>query len=81
MNPNLKTEDQSIRFNSIFDHEEWQDDRYFATVSSLDAGVYTFGYVLRPTQAGTYQLKPSCAFEFYHPEVFGRVAGRAVDVK
>ena len=42
VNPKLKTESQDVRnasspLSSIFDHEEWQDDRYFATRSHLDA--------------------------------------------
>lgn len=80
VNPELKTEDQQNKLESLFDHQEWQNDRYFATVSSLDAGVYTFGYIIRPTHAGSYQLLPSRAFEFYGPEVFGRIAGKVVKV-
>ncbi len=85
VNPKLKTESQDVRnasspLSSIFDHEEWQDDRYFATRSHLDAWVYTFGYIFRPTHAGTYELRPSRASEFYHPEIFGRNAGKSVQI-
>jgi uncharacterized protein YfaS (alpha-2-macroglobulin family) len=90
VNPELKTENaqnaltrtfsHGARGNngSIFEHEEYQNDRYFGTVTSMEAGVYTFGYIIRPTHAGTYQLLPSRVFEFYHPEVFGRVGGKVV---
>ena len=84
VNPDLKTESQDIRDDTIpalFDHEEWQDDRYFATTSTLDAGIYSFGYIVRPTHAGTYELRPSRLSEFYHPEVFGRTAGRAMHIE
>ncbi len=77
VNPNLKTESQEVggkSSNALFEHEEWRDDRYFATVSSLDAGVYGFDYIFRPTHAGTYELRPSRVFEFYHGEIFGRTA-------
>lgn len=65
---------------TFFDHEEWQNDRYFATRSRLDAGVYTFGYIIRPTHVGTYELRPSRVSEFYRPEVFGRNAGKSVEI-
>lgn len=85
MNPNLKTESQDVQQDQkevaqMFDHEEWQDDRYFATTSRLDAGVYVFGYVFRPTHAGVYELLPSRVSEFYHGEVFGRTAGKTVQI-
>jgi hypothetical protein len=38
----------------------------------MEAGIYTFGYIIRPTHART--------FEFYHPEVFGRVSGKIVKI-
>ena len=85
VNPNLKTESQDVTNNassySLFEHEEWQDDRYFATTSSLDAGIYTFHYIFRPTHSGTYELRPSRVSEFYHPEVFGRTAGRSLVIE
>lgn len=80
MNPDLKTENAQNRLSTIFEHEEYQNDRYFGTVRSLDTGIYSFGYIIRPTHAGTYQILPSRAFEFYHPEVFGRVNGKVVKV-
>lgn len=80
VNPELKTENIRNKRETIFEHEEWQDDRYFGTVPLLDAGVYTFGYIIRPTHIGMYQLLPSRAFEFYHPEVFGRVGGKVVKI-
>ena len=73
VNPDIKTENVQNKQETIFEHEEFQDDRYFGTLRSMEAGVYTFGYIIRPTHAGTYQLLPSRAFEFYHPEVFGRI--------
>lgn len=84
VNPNLKTESQDVGWkssNTLFEHEEWQDDRYFATVSSLDAGIYGFDYIFRPTHAGTYELRPSRVSEFYHPEIFGRTAWSSLNIK
>ncbi len=66
---------------TLFDHEEWQDDRYFATATSIDTGIYTFDYIFRPTHAGTYELRPSRISEFYHSEIFGRTAGRSVTIE
>lgn len=80
VNVNLATEDQSLRMNSIFDREEFRDDRYFGYTTSLDSGVYSFDYILRLTHDGTYLVKPSRIFEFYNEEVFGRTAGREVKV-
>lgn len=80
VNPELKTENVQNKQETIFEHEEYQNDRYFGTVPSMEAGIYTFGYIIRPTHAGTYQIIPSRAFEFYHPEVFGRVSGKVVKV-
>lgn len=86
VNPELKTENigrdvsQKRLYENVFDHQEWQNDRYFGTVSNMEAGVYAFGYIIRPTHAGTYQLLPSRAFEFYRPEVFGRVGGKIVRI-
>ena len=81
VNPQLKTENAQNRQETIFDHEEWQNDRYFGTLSNMEAGVYSFGYIIRPTHTGTYQLLPSKAYEFYHPEVFGRTSGKVVKIK
>lgn len=67
--------------NPLFDHEEWQDDRYFGTVARLDAGIYTFTYIFRPTHVGTYELRPSRISEFYHPEVFGRTSGKSITIE
>lgn len=93
VNPQLKTENAQNALTptlsqrargengSIFDHEEWQNDRYFGTVRSLDAGVYAFGFIIRPTHTGTFGLLPSRAFEFYRPEVFGRTSGKVVKIQ
>lgn len=84
VNPELKTESKDVAMqhlnNFVFEHEEYRDDRYFGTAPSLEAGVYGFGYILRPTHAGTYQLLPSRVFEFYNPEVFGRTGGKVVEI-
>lgn len=81
VNPELKTENAQNRQETIFEHQEWQNDRYFGTVSNMEAGVYAFGYIIRPTHAGTYQLLPSRVFEFYRPEVFGRVGGKVLKIQ
>lgn len=85
VNPNLKTESQDVRnadslTRTLFDHEEWQNDRYFATTRTLDPGVYTFNYIFRPTHVGTYELKPSRLSEFYNGEVFGRTRGKSISI-
>lgn len=66
---------------SLFDHEEYRDDRYFATASTLDGGDYGFAYTIRMTHAGTYSVRPSRAFEFSNSEVFGRSAGKEIVVE
>jgi hypothetical protein len=81
VNLNLATEDQTLRTNSIFDREEFRDDRYFGYTASLDAGIYSFDYILRLTHDGTFQVKPSRIFEFYDEEVFGRTAGENMKIK
>lgn len=79
VNPELATENigrdasQKHLYENVFEHEEYQNDRYFGTVRSMEPGIYAFGYIIRPTHVGTFELLPSRAFEFYHPEVFGRV--------
>jgi uncharacterized protein YfaS (alpha-2-macroglobulin family) len=80
VNPQLKIENSQNVQESIFEHEEWQNDRYFGTASSLESGIYTFGYIIRPTHVGIYQLFPSRTFEFYHPEVFGRTEGKIMKI-
>lgn len=87
VNPNLKTEsldvsqESSDMSMSIFAHEEWQDDRYFATTPLLYPGDYAFHYVIRPTHRGTYEVRPSRIFEFYNGEVFWRTNGRSVVIE
>ncbi len=65
----------------LFSHEEYRDDRYFATADSMNGGDYGFGYTIRMTHAGTYSVRPSRVFEFSNSEVFGRSAGKEVVVE
>ena len=80
VDPKIKTENEQNRQETMFEHQEYQNDRYFGTLRSLSPGVYTFGYIIRPTHAGNYQVSPSRVFEFYHPEVFGRVGGKVLKI-
>jgi uncharacterized protein YfaS (alpha-2-macroglobulin family) len=66
--------------NSIFDREEFRDDRYFGYTASMDAGIYGFDYILRLTHDGTFLVKPSHIFEFYNEEVFGRTGGKKMKI-
>ena len=77
---NMKTENMKHQQEIFFDHTEWRDDRYFGYSTRLEAGEYRFSYLLRPTHAGVFSLRPSRIFEFYRPEIFGRTAGKSVTI-
>lgn len=85
VNTNLKTENSTVsrtisEDSKVFNREEFRDDRFFASADYLDAGIYHFGYAVRMTHAGTFAVMPARISEFYRPEIFGRTAGRKIDI-
>gem|GEM_PF-873395 len=78
INTKLSSETKSvdnIGSNITPNREEMRDDRYFAYFNVINSGIYHLSYTIRLTHAGTFGVKPTKAFEFYHPEVFGRSQG------
>ena len=53
--------------------------RLFAT--RLSEGHHEFSYIVRATTSGSFAVAPAHAEEMYEPEVFGRTATAAIDVK
>ena len=64
-----------------FDHVEKHDDQVRLFATRLSEGHHEFSYIVRATTAGTYSVAPAHAEEMYEPEVFGRTATAAIDVK
>jgi uncharacterized protein YfaS (alpha-2-macroglobulin family) len=64
-----------------FDHVEKLDDQVRLFATRLGEGHHEFAYIVRATTAGTYSTAPAHAEEMYEPEVFGRTATAAIDVK
>jgi uncharacterized protein YfaS (alpha-2-macroglobulin family) len=64
-----------------FDHVEKHDDQVRLFATRLSEGHHEFSYIVRATTAGTYSTAPAHAEEMYEPEVFGRTATAAIDVK
>ena len=64
-----------------FDHVEKFDDQVRLFATRLSEGHHEFSYIVRATTAGTYSAAPAHAEEMYEPEVFGRTATAAIDVK
>lgn len=81
INTNLSTEDWSIKFQSIFDKEEFRDDRYFWYSKTMNAWLYEFNYAIRITHAWTFLIKPSTIYEFYTPEIFWRTIWNKMEIK
>ena len=81
VNTILSTETKATTEEKVFDREELRDDRYFAYKEVMESGEYIGSYVLRMTHAGTYSVLPSTAFEFDRNEVFGRSAGKVIEIK
>lgn len=59
----------------MFEIQEYRNNRFFAYTTRLDPGIHEFAYLIRVTHDGLYSVRPSTAFEFYEPAVFGRTAG------
>jgi uncharacterized protein YfaS (alpha-2-macroglobulin family) len=64
-----------------FDHVEKLDDQVRLFATRLSEGHHEFSYIVRATTAGSYSAAPAHAEEMYEPEVFGRTATAAIDVK
>jgi uncharacterized protein YfaS (alpha-2-macroglobulin family) len=64
-----------------FDHVEKFDDQVRLFATRLSEGHHEFSYIVRATTAGTYSAAPAHAEEMYEPEVFGRTATAAIDVR
>ena len=57
------------------------DDRVRLFATRLGEGQHEFSYVVRATTAGTPRRRRRTREEMYEPEVFGRTATAAIDVK
>jgi uncharacterized protein YfaS (alpha-2-macroglobulin family) len=64
-----------------FDHVEKLDDQVRLFATRLSEGHHEFSYVVRATTSGSFSVAPAHAEEMYEPEVFGRTASAAIDVK
>jgi uncharacterized protein YfaS (alpha-2-macroglobulin family) len=64
-----------------FDHVEKHDDQVRLFATRLSEGHHEFSYIVRATTAGSFAAAPAHAEEMYEPEVFGRTATAAIDVK
>ena len=64
-----------------FDHVEKFDDQVRLFATRLSEGRHEFSYIVRATTAGSYTAAPAHVEEMYEPEVFGRTATAAIDVK
>jgi hypothetical protein len=64
-----------------FDHVERHDDRVLLFATRLSEGHHEFSYIVRATTAGAFQAASARAEEMYEPEVSGRTATLAIEVK
>ncbi|MGA7607493.1 MAG: MG2 domain-containing protein, partial [Anaerolineales bacterium] len=64
-----------------FDHTELRDEEVVLSADYLPAGTYVYTYVARASTAGTFNVIPTTASEFYFPDVGGRGAGSTFTVK
>jgi len=51
------------------------------SASYLPKGTYVYTYTLHASLAGTYQVIPTTASEFYFPDVMGRGEGMVFTIK
>lgn len=63
-----------------FDRTELRDDRTSLYAETLSRGTYVYTYQARAVTPGVYQTRPTHAYEFYFPEVFGRTDGQTFTV-
>ena len=58
-----------------FSNIQRRDEKVLLSASSLPAGTYIYTYLVRASTAGSFNVIPTTAQEFYFPEVYGRGAG------
>jgi len=58
-----------------FEYTENRDEKVVLSASYLPAGTYIYTYLARAGTAGTFNVIPPTAQEFYFPEVYGRGEG------
>ena len=59
----------------FFTHTELRDEKVVLSADYLPAGTYVFTYLARAGTAGTFNVIPTTAYEFYFPDVYGRGEG------
>ena len=64
-----------------FEHSELRDEKVVLSAQYLPAGTYVYTYLARASTAGTFNVIPPTASEFYFPDVGGRGAGSVFEVK
>jgi len=64
-----------------FSHVELRDEKVVLSADYLPAGTYVYTYLTRASTAGTFNVIPPTASEFYFPDVGGRGAGSIFTVK
>ena len=64
-----------------FSHVEMRDEKVVLSTDYLPAGTYVYTYLARASTAGTFNVIPPNAAEFYFPDVGGRGAGSVFTVK
>lgn len=64
-----------------FDHIELRDEKVVLSTNYLPAGTYVYTYLARASVAGSFQVIPPTAQEFYFPDVYGRGEGSLFEVK
>jgi uncharacterized protein YfaS (alpha-2-macroglobulin family) len=64
-----------------FTHTELRDEKVVLSADYLPAGTYVFTYLARAGTAGTFNVIPTTAAEFYFPDVYGRGDGTVFIVK
>ena len=60
---------------------ELRDEKVVLSADFLPAGTYVYTYLARASTAGTFNVIPPTASEFYFPDVGGRGAGSIFEVK
>ncbi len=67
--------------SGLWQYQEEHDDGLLLYAPYLDAGVYTYTYVLRAAAPGDFAHRPAIAEEMYTPEVSGRSSGGRASVR
>ena len=58
-----------------FENTQLRDEKVVLSASYLPEGTYIYTYLARAGTAGTFNVIPPTAQEFYFPEVYGRGEG------